>query len=91
MLPEELDTLNKYRLNFHCLTLKVDRVKAKQDLVNFAKNVYPRQAKEIEEFEINYRTDCSQEERIVQTKEWLVKDNFYWKATQDLLSVSYLP
>ena len=91
LLPEELDTLNKYRLNFHCLTLELDRPKAKQDLIKFLKKVYLGQAKDIEEFEMNYKTDCSQEERIIQTKEWLVKDNFYWKSTQDLLSVSYFP
>lgn len=84
MIPGDINNLNKYRLNYHCITLDFFRDAAKKDLITFAKSVYPEQDQAIEAFEKNYKVDLPQKQRIKQTLDWLVMDNFFWKATQEL-------
>ena len=84
MIPEDINTLNKYRLNYHCVTLDFSREAAKKDLITFAKSIYPEQDMALQMFEKNYKIELPQKERIKQTLEWLVMDNFFWKTTQEL-------
>jgi len=41
---QETNLMNKYRLNFHCLTTGTSKVAAKKDFVTFAKKFYPDNA-----------------------------------------------
>lgn len=39
-MPQDINTLNKLRLNYYSFTLPFDREKAKADFLNFIKNLY---------------------------------------------------
>ena len=51
MLEEDRKLLNKYRLNYYCLTSKCHREKAKEDFVTLARHLMPEQASSIDKFE----------------------------------------
>lgn len=55
MTENDTNLLNKYRLNFHCLTSKGSKEKAKQQFLTFADQIYPEQQRDIEAFKNNYK------------------------------------
>ena len=90
-MAEDINTLNKYRLNYHCFSLKMNREQAKKDYIDFARSVYPNQAKGIELFEREYNVNLPSAKRVEQTLKWMVKDNFYWHSIKELPRSSYVP
>jgi hypothetical protein len=43
MLEEDRKMLNKYRLNYFCITTKHPKTKSKEDFINLANALYPEQ------------------------------------------------
>ena len=67
MIDEDTNLMNKYRLNYFCLTNQINKTQAKEEFCNLAEKFYPEKKKEIMEFKEKYNMSLSGEERIMQT------------------------
>jgi hypothetical protein len=97
MLEEDRKMLNKYRLNYFCITAPHHRPSGKDDFVAVAKHLMPEQDSKIAKFETEYNLSLQGREGHRQTLQWAFDDCFYWniieklpKATVDPKRLAYL-
>lgn len=90
-IEDDMNLMNKYRINFHSLTSSKAKAKAKADFVDFAKKMFPQKMEEIQEFENNYKLNLSATESAKQTLYWLGRPGFFWESMQVLPKISTDP
>ncbi len=78
MTEDDAAIMNKYRLNYFCLTSQNNKKNAKKDLEALAKMLYPQQLEGITDFSANYEIGLNLEARKKQTLDWAFRDGFYW-------------
>lgn len=91
MTEDDAALMNKYRLNYFCITNQNNKRKAKKDFEELARKLYPEQANLIDEFADKYTCGLDNEERYRQTTEWAFKDSFYWSLVENLPKVTTDP
>ena len=91
MTEDDAAIMNKYRLNYFCLTNQKNKTMAKKDFEALAKRLFPQQAQLIHEFSTNYNLSLDIVARRKQTLDWVFKDSFYWDLIHNLPKVTTDP
>ena len=91
MTEDDTPIMNKYRLNYFCLTNLNNKTAAKRNFEELAKQFYPQQSEAINDFAAKYELGLSQEARRKQTLDWVFRDCFYWDLVESMPKVTTDP
>lgn len=91
MTEDDTGIMNKYRLNYFCLTNQKDKRKGKNDFEDLAKKIYPNQLQAIQDFSNKYSINLDLESRRKQTEDWIFRDSFYWDLVENLTKITTDP
>ena len=78
MLEEDRKSLNRYRLNYYCLTSSHHRAKAKEDLIKLARHLMSGYNNAIDKFEQEYNVELSGNAAHEQALQWAFRDSFFF-------------
>ena len=97
MLEEDRKLLNKYRLNYFCITTPHHKAKSKEDLITIARELMPKHEEQVDQFQKEYNIALKGKDAHSQVLKWAFADSFYWllverlpKATIDPKRLAYL-